>query len=57
MMLRRRSTFAYGMAPFLAASPLSALRAQGTADTLTIAFPVDIPHWDPEGQTGGVGGP
>jgi peptide/nickel transport system substrate-binding protein len=52
-MLRRRSTFAYWMAPFLATSRFDAVRAQGNADSLTIAFPVDIPHWDPEGQTGG----
>lgn len=41
------------MAPFLASAPFGATHAQGATDSLIIAFPIDIPHWDPEGQTGG----
>lgn len=52
MVLGRRSTFAFCLAPLLT-GPFGAARAQATRDSLTIAFPVDVPHWDPEAQTGG----
>jgi ABC-type transport system substrate-binding protein len=53
VVLRRRSTFGFWMAPLLATGPFVAAKATPNNDSLTIAFPVDIPHWDPEGQTGG----
>jgi peptide/nickel transport system substrate-binding protein len=54
MVLRRRSTFAFWMAPLLATGSLGSAKAAPARDDLTIAFPIDIPHWDPEGQTGGL---
>jgi len=53
MPVKRRSALKFG-ASLLAAGALPArFAAAADRDSLTIAYPIDVPHWDPEGQTGG----
>src|SRR5690242_18646514 len=52
MTLGRRSALSFvGGSALAACLPWTTARA--AADQLRIAYPIDIPHWDPEGQTGG----
>lgn len=53
MTVSRRSAISLGGASLFAASMAPWSAAWAASDELRIAFPIDLPHWDPEGQTGG----
>ena len=52
MTLSRRSALSIGASSMFVAV-LGRVPARAASDELRIAYPIDIPHWDPEGQTGG----
>ncbi len=53
MSVNRRSALKFGGMAFFGAALIPARLIHAAGDSLTLAYPIDVPHWDPEGQTGG----
>ncbi len=53
MLASARSAFVLRLALILTAGVFVAGTANAADDDLIIAYPIDVSHWDPEGQTGG----